>query len=79
MIYIIYECDAHRSYSSFCIKEICTSKTTAIAFYKEGKKRYYQKGDGYFLNLAEYEPRFNLSFDNSVLADMNIIMTSENE
>jgi hypothetical protein len=78
MIYIVYECDAHRSYKSFCVKEIFTNKKKALAFYNKGVKLFKAQGESdWYINLAEHKPRLNLSFDNDVLHDMVLIKTNE--
>lgn len=78
MIYIVYECDKRRTYSSFCIKEIFTSKKKAVAFYNKGVKLFKKQGEAdWFINLATHSPRMNLSFDNDVLHDMVLIKSNE--
>jgi hypothetical protein len=52
--YIIYECDSHRSYSSFTIKSIYTNKTNAIKHYNACIS-HYKTDDNWFLNVAEYQ------------------------
>lgn len=78
MIYIVYECDTHRSHQSTCVKEIFTNKQKALAFYRKGVKLFKAQGESeWFINLATHEPRLNASFDNDVLHDMVLIKSNE--
>ena len=78
MIYIVYECDKHRTHASTCVKEIFTSKQQALSFYNKGVKLFKMQGESeWFLNLATHSPRINLSLDNDVLHDMVLIKSNE--
>jgi hypothetical protein len=77
MIYIVFECDAWSSYSSYVIKEIFTNKAEAVSFYNKGKKHYSNVGETYILNLAVHTKRLNMSLDNNVLRDLTIIKSTK--
>lgn len=72
-MYIVYECDDHQSYNSFCIKLITGNKKIATKHFNSGAKQYQNKGDGWMLVLAEYEPRIVKEFDNDVIKEFNIL------
>ena len=76
-MYIVYECDDHQSYDSFCMKLMTGNKKMATNHFNLGAKRYQNKGDGWMLVLAEYEPRIVKEFDNDVIREFNILKTSE--
>jgi hypothetical protein len=77
MIYVVFECDAHRMYESYCVKEMFTNKRKAISFFNKCKKIYTEGDDGWILNLAVHTPTYDLKCQSDVLHDLEIIKHTE--
>mgnify|MGYP006329931519 FL=1 len=56
-VYVIFECDNQRSYSSYCIKMLTCNLREALKHFKENKQ-HYEDGD-WFYNVGSYEPTGN--------------------
>ena len=76
-LYVVFECDKHRGYDSYIIKLITSSIRMAKKLYNIAKKHWMTSD--YYLNIGEYTPVFIPECDNSVLYDINVIKTTENE
>ena len=74
-IYIVFECDGHRTHTSTVIKFITTSLKKAEVLYKHAGK--YYTDNQYFLNLAIYEPVLKLDGGNNILNELSILKTTE--
>lgn len=75
-VYIVFECDAHRSLDTYCIKLLTSNKREAIRIFKEGKP-LYDKDMNWYYNVGEYEPSGNENSNGNVLRDLEIILTTE--
>jgi len=76
-LYVVFECDNHRSYSSYVVKLITPSIRLAQRLYKIAKKEWM--GSDYYLNIGEYIPEFVPECDNNFLDEISVIKTTENE
>lgn len=74
-IFIVFECDTHRQYSSYCIKFMSTNKALVDRFYCRLHKEY-AKGDWY-LNLAEYSPIADTGSGANVFREFEVIKSTE--
>lgn len=66
-LYVVYECDTHRSYSSYVIKLVTANKDIAKTLFNENKKSY--KNSDYSLNVSEYQPNLNSKCDNNFIQE----------
>ncbi len=76
-LYIVFECNHHRHYSTYVIKFITRSKRAAISLYHHTKKEWM--GSDYYMNVAAYEPVLIPEGDNNIFDSFQIIKTTENE
>ena len=77
-IYIVYGCDKHRLYHSYCIKGIFTNKKEALKAYKKIKPGYKNDIDGWILNLASYNAKeINVHSGSNALKDFNVIKSTK--
>jgi hypothetical protein len=76
-LYVVFECDNHRSYNSYVIKLITPSILIANKLYKTAKKEWI--GSDHYLNIGEYIPKFVPECDNNILNEISVIKTTENE
>ena len=74
-VYLVFECDSHRSIGSYCVKFLSASLIEAINIYNKDKKEY--RNNDWFYNLALYKPTGNECFTGNVLRDLEIIKTTE--
>jgi hypothetical protein len=75
-IYIVFECDKHRSYVSTQIKYLSGDKKEALSAFVR-LKRFYFKQD-FFLNLGEYVPlKDKITPDSAIERDFKVIKTTE--
>jgi hypothetical protein len=77
-LYIVFECDDHRSYDSYVIKLITSSKKVANKLYNAARK-HYDTDDSYHLNIASYTPVLIPECDNNVLRDLVVFRTTESD
>lgn len=76
-IYVIYECDAYRSFDSFVLKWMTTAKTKAENFYKDHRSEYVDDRS-WFFNLAYYEvTEGDSDSESNVLRELELILTTE--
>lgn len=74
-VYVVFECDNHRSHDSYCIKLLSGSLIEAMKIYNKDKKEY--RTNDWFYNLALYKPTGKECFTGNVLRDLEIIKTTE--
>jgi hypothetical protein len=75
-LYVVYECDNHRNYSTYVIKLITANKSVAIQLFNSAKHCY--EDQDYFLNACEYSPVMNPACDNNVFDEFEIpFLTTE--
>lgn len=76
-IYIVYECDSHRSYDSVVIKYMTTAKVKAKAFYNYYKQNYVDDSS-WFFNLGYYEMDIDSCSDESnAVRDIDLLISTE--
>ena len=77
-LYIIYECDAHRSYDSMVIKWITNNKAKATKFFDYWKQAYVND-HSWFFNVGTYEvDQEDASDESNALRDISdLILTTE--
>lgn len=74
MIYIIYECNEYKEYSSFCIKAMHTDKKFAENLYTELLDEFQVDNvDRWFLNLAIYDPNNNHDLYTNVFRELKVL------
>ncbi|MEP2668948.1 MAG: hypothetical protein ABJH04_08130 [Cyclobacteriaceae bacterium] len=71
MVYIIYEIDEHKSYSSIVIKHLDTNKRIAFDLF-EGLKAKYKTKSGWYLILESFDPQ-----DNAPRVDGNVFWNTK--
>ena len=76
MIYIVFECNSHRDYNSYCIKEITSNKRYAKEFFQENRFSYSMDDNGYSLNLACYTPG-STGIDGNSLREFELLETTQ--
>lgn len=75
-LYIVYECDTHRSYDFYVIKLITPSIRLANKLFNAGK-RHYDINTDYYLNIGCYTPVLIPECDNNILRNLKLIKTTE--
>lgn len=75
-LYIVFECDGHRSYDSYVVKLITPSVRLANKLFNKARKHYDTDAE-YYLNIGSYTPSFIPECDNNVLSDLKVIKTTE--
>lgn len=76
-IYIIYECNAHRSDNSVVIKWMTSAFQKAENYYENNKKDYVGDRE-WFYNLGIYDlDAENTSNDSNMITDIELYLTTE--
>lgn len=75
-VYVIFECDFHRSYESYCIKMLTSNYREALKHFKENKAEYVKEQDWTY-NLASYTLTGEETSQSNALRDLEILLTTE--
>lgn len=75
-LYIVFECDGHRTYNSYVIKLITPSIRLANKLFNTAR-RHYDINAEYYLNIGCYTPLLVPECDNNVLQNLQVIKTTK--
>jgi cytochrome b subunit of formate dehydrogenase len=79
-IYVVFECNAQRSYASYCIKLLSTNRELAERLYNRIKSDWIGNQDSsWYLNMAEYVPNVDTDPDANAYDEFELILTTEND